>query len=428
MSKSGMIVAGVMSGTSADGIDVALAGIASNARLGSRESGAAFGSSGRGRSLHTSTAIIGHAGFPYPPNVRAAVLSAMNATSAGVADLARLNFLLGELYADAVLATQRRFRVKAELVGCHGQTLYHQGEAQSFLGRKVAATWQTGEAAIIAARLGVPVVSDFRPADMAAGGKGAPLVPYLDYLWFRDARIGRIVQNIGGIANLTAIPARARSADVGAFDTGPGNMVIDAVTRELFGKPFDRGGKIAASGEVIEPVLNRIMRFPYFRAKPPKTAGREEFGREFVAEFLRSCRGARKQDVVATATALTAHSIGSAIKSFVIGKFPTLRLRAGQSSRKRNEKWGTQDRLRFQELILSGGGARNATLVGMLAELLAPMGILVRFSDEFGLPSGAKEAVAFAVLAYETWNRRASNVPSATGARRAAVLGKISYA
>ena len=395
MSKNGMIVAGVMSGTSADGIDVALVRIGEpNLR----------GRVARGHTIK----LLGHMQFPYPANVRASILAAMNADRARVADLARLNFLLGELYADAVLATQRRFRVKANLIGCHGQTLYHQGIAERFLGRKVSTTWQTGEGAVIAARVGVPVVSDFRPADLAAGGNGAPLVPYLDYLWFRDARIGRIVQNIGGIANLTAIPAGARPQDVVAFDTGPGNMVIDAVTHRLFGRPFDRDGHIAGSGEVVERVLARILRQAYFRAKPPKTAGREEFGREFVAEFLRVCRGARKQDVVATATALTGWSIAEAVQRHLLRKILS--------------------RTSFGEIILSGGGARNATLVAMLAELLAPLGIVVRFSDEFGLPSEAKEAVAFAVLAYETWNRRASNVPSATGARREAVLGKISYA
>jgi anhydro-N-acetylmuramic acid kinase len=413
MSKSGMIVAGVMSGTSADGIDVALVQIAEPKPHGRVVCGHAI-------------RLLGQMHFRYAAKVRAGILAAMNADRARVADLARLNFLLGELYADAVLATQRRYRVKADLVGCHGQTLYHQGEGQSFLGRKVATTWQAGEGSVIAARLGVPVVSDFRPADLAAGGKGAPLVPYLDCLWFRDARIGRIVQNIGGIANLTVIPAGARSEDVFAFDTGPGNMVIDAVTQELFGKAFDRDGKIAASGELIEPVLARILKGAFFRAKPPKTAGREEFGREFVAEFLRSCRGGRKQDVVATATALTARSIVQAVKRYVTTgnfkvKIPTL-------SHKSRQGWGTLKSAAFREIILSGGGARNATLVGMLVELLMPLGIVVRFSDEFGLPSEAKEAVAFAVLAYETWNRRASNVPSATGAKRGAVLGKISYA
>jgi anhydro-N-acetylmuramic acid kinase len=336
------------------------------------------------------------------------VLAAMNAKNARVADLSRLNFLLGELYADAVLAAQRQFRVRADLVGCHGQTLYHQGQAENFLGRRVVATWQTGEGAVIAERLGVPVVSDFRPADMAAGGKGAPLVPYLDYLLFRDAKIGRIVQNIGGIANLTAIPAGAGSDRVVAFDTGPGNMVMDAVVDARFGRAFDRDGRIAAAGEVVEPVVERMLTRKFFRAKPPKTAGREEFGREFVREFLRACGQARKQDVVATATALTARSIADAVRRFVI-----------PSAGAKNP---------FREMIVSGGGAKNSTLVAMLAECLAPLGVCVRFSDEFGLPSEAKEAVAFAVHAYETWHRRPSNVPSATGAKRAAVLGKISYA
>jgi len=384
--KTNMIVAGVMSGTSADGINVALV------RMGGRSG--------------TSLKLLGHAEYSYPKRVRAAVLAAMNASRASVADLARLNFLLGDLYAEAVLATERQFRVKVDLVGCHGQTLYHQGEPQRFLGRKLAATWQTGEASTIAARVGVPVVSDFRPADLAAGGKGAPLVPFLDYMLFRDALVARIVQNIGGIANLTMIPADAAAGDVIAFDTGPGNMVIDAVTGKLFGQAFDRGGRIAASGKVIEKVVHSILRHDFFQKKPPKTAGREEFGREFVREFLRSCGRCRKQDAVATATALTAQSIADAVRRY-----------APMAARK----------AAFQEMIVSGGGARNATLVRMLAEALAPLGVRLRFSDEFGLPSAAKEAVAFAVLAHETWHRRASNVPSATGAKRAAVLGKISY-
>jgi anhydro-N-acetylmuramic acid kinase len=388
MTTKQMIVAGVMSGTSADGINVALVRITGRSRL--------------------SFELLGHAEHPYPKKVRTAVLAAMNASRASVAGLARLNFLLGELYSDALLAAQEEFRVKSDLVGCHGQTLYHQGEPQPFLGRNLAATWQTGEGAIIAARLGVPVVSDFRPADMAAGGKGAPLVPFLDYMLFRDARVGRILQNIGGIANLTAIPAGADANDVIAFDTGPGNMVIDAITERLFGRPFDRGGKIASSGKVLDAVIDATLQRGFFRMKPPKTAGREEFGRDFVRVFLRRCGRSRKQDIVATATALTAKSIADA-----------LRFVASNSASARKQM--------FHEMILSGGGAKNSALVAMLASELAPLGLRLRLSDEFGLPSSAKEAVAFAVLAHETWHRRASNVPSATGAMRAAVLGKISY-
>jgi len=396
-----MIVAGVMSGTSADGINVALVRVRVE-------------SSRKLARAHDGFELLGHAEYAYPRKVRAAVLAAMNADRARVSDLAQLNFFLGELYADAVRATQKRFRVKAELVGCHGQTLYHQGEVQPFLGKKIAATWQTGEAALIAARVGVPVVSDFRPADMAAGGKGAPLVPYLDYLLFRDPRIGRIVQNIGGIANLTAIPAAASVEKLIAFDTGPGNMVIDAVTEALFHRRFDRGGRIAASGKVIEPVLRRILARRFFRQSPPKTAGREEFGRDFVRDFLQQCGRAPKQDIVATATALTAQSIADAVKRFAVGKLNTRSITPA---------------IRSQcEMIVSGGGAKNKTLLAMLTAALAPMGVTVRLIDELGLPAEAKEAVAFAVLAYETWNRRPSNVPSATGAKRPAILGKISYA
>lgn len=385
-----MIVAGVMSGTSADGIDVALVEIS--------------GPASRQRQ-QPRLELLGHAHTSYNNATRRMVLGMMNAPSAPVADLARLNFYLGELYAEAVAAAQKKFRLKAALIGCHGQTLYHQGEPASFLGRKVAVTWQTGEGAVIAARLGIPVVSDFRPADMAAGGKGAPLVPFLDYLLYRDARLGRIVQNIGGIANLTAIPAGALPNQTVAFDTGPGNMVIDAVMQQLFDKTYDRNGKVGASGKVLTPVLDELLKLAFFHRKPPKTAGREEFGREFVARFIKRCGRARKEEIVATATALTARSIAGAVQKFVLRP-------AGK----------------FAELISSGGGTQNATLMKMLADELHPLGLKLRVTDELGLPSEAKEAAAFALLAYETWNRRTSNVPAATGANRPAVLGKISYA
>ena len=384
-----MIVAGVMSGTSADGINVALVRI-------------------QGRGFRSRLELLAHYQFPYPDDVRRAVLAAMNAGSASVADLSRLNFLLGELYADAVRAAQRRARLECELVGCHGQTLYHQGDSRLFLGRSIACTWQTGEAAIIAAKLGVPVVSDFRPADMAVGGKGAPLVPFLDYVLYRHRRYGRIAQNLGGIGNLTAIPPRALPENVVAFDTGPGNMVIDAVSEHLFDRPYDRNGRLAARGEPIERVLQQLLRHPFFRQKPPKTAGREQFGREFVRGFLRLCRRADENDIVATATALTARSIGIAVRRFVL---PLV-----------------DPPLRFREFVVSGGGTKNATLMRMIREDLAPLKMRVRTSDEFGLPADAKEAVAFALLAYQTWRRIPSNVPSATGAERPAILGKVSYA
>jgi len=383
-----MIVAGVMSGTSADGVNVALVKFPhapSKAR--------------------TSFDLIGHSEYPFPAPVRRTILQLMNSQSARVADLAQLNFLLGHLYADAVQKTLRRFRSKVDLVGCHGQTLYHQGTAQKFLGRALAVTWQTGEGAVMASRLGVPVVSDFRPADMAAGGKGAPLVPFLDYALFRDSRAGRIVQNIGGIANLTAIPAGTRANQVLAFDTGPGNMVIDALAQRFFHKPYDRDGKIAAKGRVLTSVVDEILKAPFFRSRPPRTAGREEFGQEFVKRFVRQCGRAGTADTVATATALTSASIAQAIRKFVI-----------------------TPRSKFRDFLASGGGTRNSTLMSMLNRDLGKLGLRVHTTDEFGLPSEAKEAAAFALLAYETWHRRPSNVLSATGALRAAILGKISYA
>jgi anhydro-N-acetylmuramic acid kinase len=380
-----MIVAGIMSGTSADGINVAIVRVL-------------------GRGLRTRFELLAHEQYPYPAAVRRSVLAMMNAPAATVADLARLNFLLGELYADAVNKTARKHRLKLDLIGCHGQTLYHQGEPAAFLGRKIAVTWQTGEGAILAARAGVPVVSDFRPADMAAAGKGAPLVPFLDYLLYRDRRHGRIVQNIGGIANLTAIPPNAKPEQVVAFDTGPGNMVIDAVTERLFSRPYDRDGRIAARGRVLETVVSEFLRMPFFRRPPPRTAGREEFGREFAARFLRRCGRARGEDVIAAATALTAWSIADALRRFVV-----------------------RGKRHFQDFIASGGGANNRTLMRMIEEELTPLGLRLRSSDEFGLPGEAKEAAAFALLAYQTWRREPSNIPSATGARRAAVLGKVSY-
>jgi anhydro-N-acetylmuramic acid kinase len=395
-----MIVAGVMSGTSADGINVALVQIESGSRRAKTTAKATAAPHGL-----PQFKFLAHAEYPYPKNVRGAVLAAMNAADARVADLARLNFLLAELYARAVLLTQRRFGMKVELVGCHGQTLYHQGKPAPFLGFKLAATWQIGEGAALAARLGVPVVSDFRPADIARGGQGAPLVPFLDYLLYSDKRVGRVVQNIGGIANLTAIPRGASPAQVLAFDTGPGNMVIDAITEQRFGKPYDRDGAIAASGTVLETVVTQALHAPFFLHKPPKTAGREEFGREFVRDFLKRCGRANGRDVVASATALTARSIADALKRFV-----------------------TRRRGAFSEMIVSGGGTKNSTLMAMLANAILPLGLHLRSSDEFGLPSQAKEAAAFALLAYRTWNRQPSNIPSATGAKSAAILGKISYA
>ena len=262
----------------------------------------------------------------------------MNAESTSTAELARLNWRLGLAYAEAVQATVKRHKVKLDLIGCHGQTLFHQARPATYAGRKFACTWQTGEAAVIAAALGVPVVSNFRPADMTAGGQGAPLVPLLDYVLFADPKRGRVLQNIGGIANLTAIPAGATPDKVIAFDTGPGNMVIDALAQQLFGKPFDRNGALAAQGNVLEPVLAAELRNPYYKLKPPRTAGREQFGREYAAKFLSQVRAGmsgRPEDALATATALTAETIARATNSIVLPKMRGPRCRLHRLGRRR---------------------------------------------------------------------------------------------
>jgi anhydro-N-acetylmuramic acid kinase len=387
MSAKTMTIAGIMSGTSADGIDVAVVRV----------------SSGK---LRPKLVLVSHDGFSFPAPLRRAVLAAMNASSISTAELGRLNWRLGLAYAEAVQATIKRLNVKLDLVGCHGQTLYHQARAASYAGRSFACTWQAGEAQLIAATVGVPVVSNFRPADMLAGGQGAPMVSLLDYVLFADPHRGRVLQNIGGIANLTAIPAGAAADAVIAFDTGPGNMVIDALALELFGKQFDRNGEIAAGGKVLAQALNAALRNPYFQLKPPRTTGREEFGREYADKFLAACRrlSSRPEDAIATATALTAETIALSYAKFV----------------KRKMRGGV-------DYIVSGGGARNSTLMAMLAQRLEPLGCELAASEDFGLPAEAKEAAAFALLAWQTWHRLPGNVPAATGAKRAATLGQVTY-
>lgn len=389
MTARAMTVAGIMSGTSADGIDVALVRIAP-------------------AKSRPKLTLLAHEGFAFPAPLRRVILAAMNADSISTAELGRLNWRLGIAYAEAVKATLARHKVKLDLIGCHGQTLYHQARAEMYAGRRFACTWQAGEAAVIAQALGVPVASNFRPADMAAGGEGAPLVSLLDYVMFADAKCGRVLQNIGGIANLTAIPPGAAADAVIAFDTGPGNMVIDALAQELFGKSFDRSGAIAARGRVLDRVLAAELRKKYFRREPPKTAGREQFGRAYAADFLVQCRryGKNPADALATATALTAETIAQGYAQFAL---PLMR----------------ESKV---EYIVSGGGARNATLMAMLKLRLEPMGCRLATSEDFSLPAEAKEATAFALLAWQTWHRLPGNVPAATGAQRPVILGQVTYA
>lgn len=389
-----MIVAGVMSGTSADGVDVAICRI-----IPARTPGGT-----------PKLKLLSHVSFPYPKAVRTAVLATMDAKAISVADIGRLNWRLGAVYADAVEKAASGFRL--DLIACHGQTIYHQGITAPFAGKPVRGTWQIGEASVITERLRVPVVSDFRPADMAAGGQGAPLVPMFDYVMFRDMKKSRVLLNLGGIANLTAIPAGASSDSVMAFDTGPANMVIDACMEQLFHKPFDRGGAMAHRGKPLISVVEQVMRDRYFSSLPPKSCGREEFGVGFASRFIELCRkaGADDVDIISTATALTAQSVLDAYRCFVWAHL-------GQAAP-----------LAKVECIVAGGGVKNAALMELLKAGLEPLGVKVRPIDEVGIPSQAKEAAAFALLGWLTWNRLPGNVPSATGAQCAIVLGKITSA
>jgi len=387
MRPKGSLALGIMSGTSADGIDVALVRVAGK-----------------------KARLEDFAAFPFPARVREAILRLGEGRRVTTGEISQLNFLLGEIFAEAALAACRKFGVRPSqiaVIGSHGQTVFHQGTATSFCGRRAASTLQIGEPSVIAGRTGITTVGDFRPADMAAGGQGAPLVPFVDYLLYRDAKVGRAALNIGGIANVTVIPRGAKIEDVFAFDIGPGNMVIDALVRHFTHgrKTFDRNAEMAVRGHLLPRLLEDLMRDKYFVKPPPKTTGREQYGEAYVRGVLehRDALRAKPEDVILTVTGLTGRSIVDAFSRFVLSD------------------------VKVTELIVSGGGARNPLLMNILAAAFE-MDFRIRHSAELGVPGDAKEAFAFALLGWETLHRRASNVPGATGARKAVVLGKVCYA
>jgi anhydro-N-acetylmuramic acid kinase len=380
-----------MSGTSADGIDVALV------RIPPDPPGT------HGARLMDFTTI------EFPPDVRSAVIRLGESGATTTQELSRLNVRLGQLFGKAALAACRKFHVSPKsiaLLGSHGQTVYHQGLPSAYLGSTFAATLQIGEPAVIAAVTGITTVADFRLADMAVGGQGAPLVPWVDYLLYHNPQIGRAALNIGGISNLTAIPRAARPKEVFAFDTGPGNMLPDGLVRHFTKgrRQFDRDAKMAQRGRLLPALLNELMADPYLRLPPPKTAGREQYGTPCLQRILDWGRAhhAKPDDLIRTATVLTPLSIVDAINRWV---------------------W---PRARIQQLIVSGGGARNPLIMTQLAAALPQVEVVA--SDALGLPGDAKEAFAFALLANETINGRPSNLRGATGASRPAILGKICYA
>ena len=424
MTPQPLIVAGLMSGTSADGIDIALCRIApskaANASAPSAHRNIPASDASPLRPLRETTTpaqppklkLLHHTHHRYTPALRNAVLAAMDAKRTTTAELSRLHWHLGHVYAEALEASLQQTRHKPALIALHGQTIYHQATATPYLKMPTRTTWQIGEPSVLAERFRLPVVSDFRPADLAAGGQGAPLVPMLDYTLFRHPTRNRVLLNLGGIANLTIIPAAAPSTHVIAFDTGPANMVIDALMQTLFGKPLDRDGATAARGKTLQPVLDQLARHPFFALAAPKSCGREEFGVAFTQKFLAACQklSPRKQDAIATATAFTAHTLREAYARFA---WPHLGVHAPLAK-------GT-------DILVAGGGTRNATLMRLLTEAFTPLGVRVSTTDTAGLPSEAKEAAAFALLGWLTWHHLPGNIPSATGATRPVILGKVTY-
>ena len=371
---------GLMSGTSADGIDACLVEISGNG-------------------IHTKINIHGFDTYPYDERTRTSILEACNPETCTVDKVCYLNFHLGRLFAQAAKSIANKAHIPIndiDLIGSHGQTIYHLP--------MLHATLQIGEPSVIAQETGVTTVADFRPRDMAAGGQGAPLVPYVDFILFRDKEKGRALQNIGGIANVTFLPPDCNINDILAFDTGPGNMLIDRIAELVTDNlsHFDEDGNLAAKGKVNNNLLSSLLKHPYLSKSPPKTTGREEFGKPFADKFYKDAvhTGIKDIDILTTVTAFTAKTIADGYKQWILPKH------------------------HISEVILSGGGSYNNTLVKFLVQYLGPS-IKVCPISNFGIAPNAKEALAFAILANETISGNPNNVPSATGAKEAVIMGKI---
>ena len=379
---------GLMSGTSHDGISAALV------EIDPVEIDPATNPPAR---------LIAFRSYPYAASLRARLLRAAGGFGVGTGEISTLNFDLGRAFGRAALDISRRGRIpraRISFIGSHGHTVFHLPPRTAARGQ-TPSTLQLGESAVIAAMTGVAVVSDFRPMDIALGGEGAPLAPLAHVWMFRDRELGRVVQNIGGIANATYVPPSG--GRVIAFDTGPGVMLIDALAlKSSHGRlRMDRDGKMAARGTVSEKLLAELMRDPYFRRRPPKSTGREHFGADYLAQIEARARrlAIRGDDLIATATALTARSIADACRKFV--------LPLG----------------RVDQLIATGGGARNPTLMRMLGKELKEIEVMT--AGRLGIDGDALEAVAFAILGYQMLRGEPGNIASVTGARSPAILGKL---
>lgn len=382
-----VIVVGLMSGTSLDGIDAAVVRIT-------------------GSGLQSQVELLHYYNTPYDASIRGKLKELCSVEQSSSAAVCSMNAYLGTLFSDAALqaVTEAKLHMdEVQLISSHGQTVWHIPEGEAGDPYSVPSTLQIGDLSVIAKHTGKMVVGDFRPADMAVGGQGAPLVPYGDFILFRHELKGRLLQNIGGIGNCSAIPAGAAPADVLAFDTGPGNMVMDETVHVLSegALTYDEGGRWAAQGKADERLVAEMMSHPYFQTAPPKSTGRELFGKAYAAWFLEKARGRNLQDadIVATATAFTAHSIADSYHRFV---FPVCGI---------------------DEVIVTGGGAHNAELLRMLAVLLPEQKVMT--SAQLGFHDDAKEAVIFALLGNDFMHGIPNNLPAATGAARSTVMGKL---
>jgi anhydro-N-acetylmuramic acid kinase len=353
-------IIGLMSGTSVDGIDAVIVELT--------------GSGG-----DTNVKQIAFQTYPYSPEVKEFMLKNSNVDTARLDDVVRLNMLLGELYTDAVSRIIRKTGFKnkdIDLIGSHGHTIHHLADRKNLFGKNISATFQIGDPMVIAKRTGIITVGDFRIADVAVGGSGAPLVPYFDYIMFRSKKVNRGLLNIGGISNITIVPKNAKVDDIFAFDTGPGNMIMDNLMKRLFNKPYDEYGRIAFQGEIIPALLKWMISNSYFKKLPPKSTGREMFGEDFVNRILKIFKKYSSEDIISTVTELSAFSIYESYIKFIKRK------------------------VILDEIIVSGGGAHNLYLMGGLQRYFGS--VKVKTIDSIGYSSDAKEAICFAVLANET--------------------------
>lgn len=379
--KKNIFVIGLLSGTSIDGIDAVLAKITNSG-------------------IKTKIKVIDFLTFKIPPHIKYAVLKNSDSKTAKIDEICRLNVILGKLFAEAVKNIQKRNKgIKIDLIGSHGQTIHHLPSKIDFLSHKIKSTLQIGDPSVIANIAGISTVGDFRIADCAVDGDGAPLVPYLDYILFRSNKLNRALLNIGGISNITVLPRSCKKDNVIAFDTGVGNMLIDGLMQKLYGKPYDKDGKIAQNGSPDEKLFSFLLEDWYYSQKPPKSTGREHYGKDFLNNILNNAGNIRKKNIIRTVTEFTAYSIWYNYNNFI------------------------KPKVKIDELILSGGGANNPVIVKCLKKLMK--GVRIKKIDSFGINADSKEAVLFAVLANECIAGNPATMKSVTGSKKDVILGKI---